>query len=52
MQPVHLSYEDEYDEAKNAVQSDSAILEYIAQHSFVPDMGFLLKTERRFLYYS
>jgi superfamily II DNA or RNA helicase len=45
MQPVHLSYEDEYDEAKNAVQSDSAILEYIAQHSFVPDMRFLLKTE-------
>lgn len=45
MPTVHLLHEDDYDEAKNAVQSDGTILEYIAQHSFVPDMCFLLKTE-------
>lgn len=45
MQSVHLFYEDEWNESKSAGISDAAILEYIAQHSFVPDIRFLLKTE-------
>lgn len=45
MQSVHLFYKDEIDKTQCPAFSDDVVLEYIARHSFVPDMRFLLKTE-------
>ncbi|MEJ5362696.1 MAG: SNF2-related protein [Spirochaetota bacterium] len=45
MQQVHLPLDEEYTSAQDTAAFDTAILDYIAHHSFVPDKRFLLKTE-------
>ncbi|NMB64118.1 MAG: DEAD/DEAH box helicase, partial [Spirochaetes bacterium] len=45
MQQVHLPLDEEYSSVQDTASSDAVILDYIAQHSFVPTKRFLLKTE-------